>query len=348
MEISNHLLPWYYENRRPLPFRQDPTPYHIWISEIMLQQTRVAAVLPYYERFMTALPDVSSLARCPDDTLLKLWEGLGYYSRAHNLKKAAQMIVAQHGGELPADYDALLQLPGVGPYTAGAIASIAFGLQQAAVDGNVLRVFSRLYARRESVDLPAVKKELTALVKENMPEQAGDYNQAIMELGALVCLPGTPKCPLCPLQAQCQALALGIARELPQRTPKQKRTQHALTGFIVLCQDQILLQKRPDTGLLAGLWQPLLVEKKLDYYQAQAYLKSLLPQGEITMALPEGRHVFTHKVWDLQGWLCTCPQIPKGLNPSLSFVPRKLLQSQYPIPSAFQCWTDYLYPSDIL
>ena len=217
--IAPALLEWFYRNQRILPFRTDPSPYHVWLSEIMLQQTRVSAALPYYERFLAALPDIPALAACEEEKLHKLWEGLGYYSRVRNLQKAARIVCEEYGGELPADYDALRALPGIGDYTAGAIASISFGLAVPAVDGNVLRVFSRLYNDPGTITEPGVKKAFTARVMEHQPpEKAGDYNQALMELGALVCLPnGAPLCGQCPLAALCAARAAGTALELPRK-----------------------------------------------------------------------------------------------------------------------------------
>ena len=206
--IAPALLDWFYKNRRILPFREDPTPYHVWLSEVMLQQTRVSAVLPYYERFLAALPDIPALAACDEEKLHKLWEGLGYYSRVRNLQKAAKIVCDQYGGQLPADYAALRALPGIGDYTAGAIASISFGIPVPAVDGNVLRVFSRLYNDPGVITDPKVKKAFTARVMEHQPpEKAGDYNQALMELGALVCVPnGAPLCDVCPLAGLWQPL----------------------------------------------------------------------------------------------------------------------------------------------
>ena len=206
--IAPALLDWFYKNRRILPFREDPTPYHVWLSEVMLQQTRVSAVLPYYERFLAALPDIPALAACDEEKLHKLWEGLGYYSRVRNLQKAAKIVCEQYGGQLPADYAALRALPGIGDYTAGAIASISFGIPVPAVDGNVLRVFSRLYNDPGVITDPKVKKAFTARVMEHQPpEKAGDYNQALMELGALVCVPnGAPLCDVCPLAGLWQPL----------------------------------------------------------------------------------------------------------------------------------------------
>ena len=206
--IAPALLDWFYKNHRILPFREDPTPYHVWLSEVMLQQTRVSAALPYYERFLAALPDIPALAACEEEKLHKLWEGLGYYSRVRNLQKAAKIVCEQYGGQLPADYAALRALPGIGDYTAGAIASISFGIPVPAVDGNVLRVFSRLYNDPGVITDPKVKKVFTARVMEHQPpEKAGDYNQALMELGALVCVPnGAPLCDVCPLAGLWQPL----------------------------------------------------------------------------------------------------------------------------------------------
>ena len=223
--ISPALLHWFHANHRILPFRSDPTPYHVWLSEIMLQQTRVSAALPYYERFLAALPDIPALAACEEEKLHKLWEGLGYYSRVRNLQKAAKLVCAQYGGELPADYDALRALPGIGDYTAGAIASISFGLPVPAVDGNVLRVFSRLYNDDRLITDPKVKRAFTARVMEHQPPAApGDYNQALMELGALVCVPnGAPLCAQCPLAHLCAAHAAGTAVTLPRKAPAWRR-----------------------------------------------------------------------------------------------------------------------------
>ena len=252
--ISPALLNWFYANHRILPFRSDPTPYHVWLSEIMLQQTRVSAALPYYERFLAALPDIPALAACEEEKLHKLWEGLGYYSRVRNLQKAAKIVCEQYGGELPADYDALRALPGIGDYTAGAIASISFGLPVPAVDGNVLRVFSRLYNDDGLITDPKVKRAFTARVMEHQPPAApGDYNQALMELGALVCVPnGAPLCEQCPLAHLCQARAAGTALSLPRKAAPKARRIEPVTLAVVRSPAGVLLQQRPEKGLLAG------------------------------------------------------------------------------------------------
>ena len=234
----------------------------MWLSEIMLQQTRVSAALPYYERFLAALPDIPALAACEEEKLHKLWEGLGYYSRVRNLQKAARIVCEQYGGQLPADYDALRALPGIGDYTAGAVASISFGIPVPAVDGNVLRVFSRLYNDPAAVTEPAVKKAFTARVMEHQPPDApGDYNQALMELGALVCVPnGAPLCEKCPLAHLCAARAAGTALELPRKAAPKPRRLQPVTLALLESPAGFLLQQRPQKGLLAGLWQPVLWE----------------------------------------------------------------------------------------
>ena len=255
--IAPALLDWFYANRRILPFREDPTPYHVWLSEIMLQQTRVSAALPYYERFLAALPDIPALAGCEEEKLHKLWEGLGYYSRVRNLQKAAKIVCAQYGGQLPADYNALLALPGIGEYTAGAIASISFGLPVPAVDGNVLRVFARLYNDPRLVTDPQVKREFTARVMEHQPPtKAGDYNQALMELGALVCVPnGAPLCDVCPLAGLCESRHLGIQNERPVPGKKAAVTQIEVVCGVLLHEGKVFIQRRNEKDVWGGLWE---------------------------------------------------------------------------------------------
>ena len=270
--FSKELILWYEENKRSLPWRETTDPYKIWVSEIMLQQTRVEAVKGYYTRFLAALPDIPALAACEEERLHKLWEGLGYYSRVRNLQKAAKLVCAQYGGQLPADYAALRALPGIGEYTAGAIASISFGLPVPAVDGNVLRVFSRLYNDPGVITEPAVKKAFTARVMEHQPpEKAGDYNQALMELGATVCGPNRkPECGSCPCRKICLGYQHGTAEALPVKSPKRERRQEDRTVFILQCDEKYALEKRPGKGLLAGLWQFPNVTGHLDTAQALA------------------------------------------------------------------------------
>lgn len=336
--ITAPLLRWYHAHRRVLPFREDPTPYHVWVSEIMLQQTRVSAALPYYERFMAELPTVQALAACGEERLQKLWQGLGYYSRARNLQKAACIVVEEYDGELPASYEKLLRLPGIGEYTAGAIASIAFGLPHVAVDGNVLRVFSRLLACEEDITLPKTKQALAAEAQRHMPKNApSDYNQALMELGALVCLPGTPKCEGCPLREQCTGFAAGIAPTLPRKTAKPPKKQVPVCIFVVHSPRGVLLQQRPAKGLLAGLWQPPLFEGSFTKAQAQQKLEQLLPGIVLGNALPKATHVFTHRIWLLYGWQAAA-DINHAAPEGCVWVTPQMLQNQYAVPSAFAAY----------
>lgn len=335
--IAPPLLGWFYANRRSLPFRDDPTPYHIWVSEIMLQQTRMTAVLPYYERFMKTLPDIPSLAACPMETLHKLWEGLGYYSRVHNLQKAAQAVCENYGGELPGDYNTLLTLPGIGPYTAGAIASISFGLPYPAVDGNVLRVFSRLYCDDGDINDPAVKKRCTGRVMEHQPpDSPGDFNQALMEFGALVCTPRSPDCPRCPLREMCEAYSAGCAEELPKKAPKKERKVQKVTVALVRSPMGVLLEKRPEKGLLAGLWQPYTVEKECTKEEMLALLAGLGLHSRCIAPLSPAKHLFTHIEWQLSGWIFETKDTPP--------LPENLLwlngenRDAYALPSAFSAY----------
>ena len=339
--ISPALLEWFYKNRRSLPFREDPTPYHVWLSEVMLQQTRVSAVLPYYYRFLEALPDIPALAACEEEKLHKLWEGLGYYSRVRNLQKAAKLVCAQYGGQLPADYAALRALPGIGEYTAGAIASISFGLPVPAVDGNVLRVFSRLYNDPAAVTEPAVKKAFTARVMEHQPPDApGDYNQALMELGALVCVPnGAPLCEKCPLAHLCAARAAGTALELPRKAAPKPRRLQPVTLALLESPAGFLLQQRPQKGLLAGLWQPVLWEGEA--LAAGEVLARLQAMGMDTgtaapEALPAAKHIFSHIEWHMNGILLHVPaqDAPAGCV----WASREALQAEYALPGAFKSY----------
>lgn len=274
--IAAPLLQWFDANKRLLPFRQEPSAYHIWVSEIMLQQTRVAAAIPYYERFIAALPDPAALAACEPDALRKLWQGLGYYNRVNNMQKAARIVCEQYGGDLPADYDALRSLPGIGDYTAGAVASIAFGIPVPAVDGNVLRVFARLYNDDADVMAPATKKAFTVRVLDQMPKATpGPYNEALMELGALVCIPGTPHCEECPLADLCRGYAAGRADQLPVKPAPKAKGKVPVTVALIESEQGLLLQRRPARGLLAGLWQPAAWEKALTRDELTAALAGI-------------------------------------------------------------------------
>lgn len=342
------LLDWFYANRRSLPFREDPKPYHIWLSEIMLQQTRMTAVLPYYYRFLEACPDIPALAACDGEKLHKLWEGLGYYSRVRNLQKAAQVVCEQYDGQLPADYAALLKLPGIGPYTAGAIASIGFGIPVPAVDGNVLRVLSRLDDDRRCVTDPAVKKDLTARAAQLQPQDApGDFNQALMELGALVCVPnGAPLCEQCPWKDLCKARAAGTALQLPVKAKPKARRVLPIAIALVESPQGWLLHRRPENGLLAGLWEPPLWEDTT-FANAVEMQQALAKQGIDTAALltdaenmypqlPTAKHIFTHLEWHMYGWRFYAPTqtLPEGYV----WATREELEAVYTLPGAFKAY----------
>ena len=296
------LLPWYENHRRDLPWRRDRDPYHVWLSEIMLQQTRVEAVKGYYVRFLAALPDIGALAQADQEQLNKLWEGLGYYSRVRNLKKAAQVIMDTYGGVFPREHSQVLALPGIGDYTAGAICSIAFNQRTPAVDGNVLRVIARITDNDTPIDLPARKKEVQAELARIYPQEAGAFTQALMELGATLCGPNwKPRCEECPCAAFCMAHLRGTAEQLPVKSPKKGRRIEEKTVFIFSCDGRYALQKRPNRGLLAGLWQFPNCEGKLPMEQAteQAEKMGLHPRELYRQV--ERKHIFTHVEWRMNG-----------------------------------------------
>ena len=299
------LLAWYDKNKRTLPWRGTRDPYKVWVSEIMLQQTRVAAVIPYYRRWMAELPDVAALAAVEEEKLLKLWEGLGYYSRARNLKRAACVIMEQYGGQFPQHYEELLKLPGIGPYTAGAIASIAFGERVAAVDGNVLRLAARAAVLEGDIMDSKVRREMQGRMDQAVPpDRPGDFNQAMMDLGATVCLPnGAPDCGACPLSPLCAAHALGREQELPVKRRKAPRRVEEMTVFLLLHQGKTALRKRGDTGLLAGLWEFPHVPGALDEAAAGAVLASWGLSPLNWREKIEAKHIFTHVEWHMTGYL---------------------------------------------
>lgn len=341
--IGPKLVRWYEENGRSLPWRQDKDAYKIWISEIMLQQTRIEAVKPYYARFMEALPDLQALAMVEEERLLKLWEGLGYYSRARNLKKCAVTVMEQYGGQLPADYEALKKLPGIGPYTAGAIASLAYGIAVPAVDGNVLRVLSRVLSNREDISQTAVKKKMEQLLIDGMPkDKPGEFNEGIMELGETVCIPnGRPLCENCPLQTDCLAYREGVQEELPVKAPKKARRVEERTVMILLYEGAGLvgLRKRPDTGLLAGLYELPSLDGCLTAGQLET---SLAERGLKVVELREAgkaRHIFSHVEWDMTGYVVKLNSLPD--DGDLLFVAHRELKENYALPTAFRAFQKY-------
>lgn len=300
--LPSLLLPWYDAHKRELPWRTDREPYHIWISEIMLQQTRVEAVKGYYAKFLDALPDVAALAQCDDELLHKLWEGLGYYSRVRNLKKAAILIMEQYGGKFPETQEEILKLPGIGAYTAGAICSIAYGLPTPAVDGNVLRVCARLLNDPSPIDQPETKRAVTQALSEIYPEKAGEFTQALMELGATLCGPNrAPDCEHCPCQKICLAFQEDTAETLPVKSPRKGKRQEDRTVFIFRCDGCYALEKRPGKGLLAGLWQFPNVAGTLDTAQALEAAEAMGLQPREILREVERKHIFTHIQWNMKG-----------------------------------------------
>lgn len=337
-QLPSALLPWYQAGHRDLPWRADREPYHIWLSEIMLQQTRVEAVKGYYARFLAALPTVEALADCDDDALHKLWEGLGYYSRVRNLKKAAQCIQSQYGGRFPREYEAVRALPGIGDYTAGAICSIAYNLPTPAVDGNVLRLVSRLLNQDAPIDLPATKRQVNAALAEVYPAQAGDFTQALMELGATLCGPNRPPvCPECPCRSFCLGCKMGTAAALPVKSPKKEKRQEDHTVFILSCGGRYALEKRPDKGLLAGLWQFPNVSGKLDVSQAMEQVLSWGLHPEQVFRQVQRKHIFTHIQWNMTGIYLEV-QAPEG---GFSWFTPEQINQQAALPTAFRLfWED--------
>ena len=339
------LLTWYEANKRDLPWRHTKDPYRIWVSEIMLQQTRVEAVLPYYARFLNTLPTISALANADEALLLKLWEGLGYYSRVRNMQKAARTIMDTHGGRFPTTYAAILALCGIGDYTAGAIASFAFDLPYPAVDGNVLRVCARLLCYEQDVLAPLAKKELTAAVTEEVKRlPPATLNQALMELGATVCLPnGTPHCERCPLAACCAARARGMQTALPIRKKPQKRRTEEKTVLILRVADCVALQKRPGTGLLAGLFEPPSLTGKLTLAEVQEAISAMGLSPLRIAPLGEGKHVFSHLEWHMTGYeVVLDEQDAANLPPALFLVPREKIDRDFALPSAYAAYRAFM------
>ncbi len=300
--LPEALLGWYEVNKRDLPWRKDQQPYRVWVSEIMLQQTRVEAVKGYYARFLQALPTIEALAACDDDVLHKLWEGLGYYSRVRNLKKCARQILEQYGGEFPKDYDEVLKLPGIGAYTAGAICSICFGQKTPAVDGNVLRVAARLTRDETPINSPAYREQIRQQLAKIYPDRAGDFTQALMELGATVCGPNRkPDCDRCPCKGFCRSAEYGDGERYPVKTAKKPKREEALTVFILSCDGRYALEKRPDQGLLAGLWQFPNCGGTLETAEALAYLQDRGIRPKELKRQVERSHIFTHIRWQMRG-----------------------------------------------
>lgn len=337
-KFTKELIAWYDENARILPWREDVTPYRVWVSEIMLQQTRVEAVKPYFERFLKQLPTISDLAKASEDDLHKLWEGLGYYRRVINMKKAAQLCVDNYDKELPSTYEELLKLPGIGSYTAGAIASIAFQEAVPAVDGNVLRVFSRVLVSEDDILKESTKKKFQAIIQEYIPkERCSDFNQALMEIGALVCVPNAaPRCNICPLASQCIGYQSGQAHRLPNKLAKKKRRIEKKTVLLITYKNKVLLKQRPQNGLLSGLYE----FDMHDEHVKRKDVPNVLANMDIKkiVNLHKSKHIFSHIEWHMSGYLIELNSPIQGL-----WCTSSEMNEQYAIPTALKHYKEALY-----
>lgn len=343
IKIVRPLLEWFVKNARILPWREDPAPYRVWVSEIMLQQTRVEAVKPYFERFTKELPDIRALAECEEEKLLKLWEGLGYYNRVRNMQIAAKTVMEEYAGMLPADYEELLKLKGIGSYTAGAIASIAYEIPVPAVDGNVLRVISRVTGDRSDIMKQSVRTEMERELKKIMPEKkAGAFNQALMELGATVCLPnGAPLCEKCPWQEFCEARLKDCWQEIPVKSKAKARRIEEKTVFIIRDGEKIVLHKRPAKGLLAGLYEFPNTSGYLTEEEALQWVKEQKLSPIRIQRLEPAKHIFSHVEWHMNGFMIRVDELTEDRSGML-FVDVKDSEENYPIPAAFGAYTKYM------
>lgn len=346
-KLITSLLQWYDKEKRVLPWRENKDPYHIWISEIMLQQTRVEAVKPYYYRFLNAFKTVSDLADATDEQLLKYWEGLGYYSRVRNMKKAAVIIKNQYQGVMPRSYRELLALPGIGSYTAGAIASIAYGEAVPAVDGNVLRILSRVRMDERNISKQATRKDIEQELLPCLPgERTGDFNQALMDLGAMVCVPvGLPHCESCPLEKSCLAHRNACEPEFPQKDRKKPRKIEKYTVLILKDGRSLAVRKRKEKGLLAGMYEFPMFEGYLNRDEVVKKLKMMGLEAIRIKMLEKSKHVFTHKEWHMLGYAVYVDELAKmegEYSEELLFIQPEETKDKYPIPSAFRAYARYI------
>ncbi|MGF7011066.1 A/G-specific adenine glycosylase [Lachnospiraceae bacterium PF1-22] len=339
-EIGKPVVTWYRENSRDLPWRRTKEPYRIWLSEIMLQQTRVEAVKEYYRRFLEALPHIHDLAQATDEELLKLWEGLGYYNRARNLRKAAQVIDSQYEGQFPADYDQIRELPGIGSYTAGAISAIAFDKAYPAVDGNVLRVVARLICLEGDIKKASTKTYVERLLKPVIPEKAAsDFNQGLIELGATICGPNKePQCQICPLATYCEAYQTGAVAVYPKVGKKKERRLEKRTVFLIRDSERVAITKREEKGLLAGMYEFPSVDGKLTRKDVLHYLEGQGLEVLKIKKLPEAKHIFSHVEWEMTGY--EVKVAPVSRKNDYLFLTKKEIQDNYPLPSAFAFYRD--------
>lgn len=349
--IVDNLLSWFDENKRSLPWRDNPEPYYVWVSEIMLQQTRVEAVKGYFDRFIQELPTLEALANAEEERLLKLWEGLGYYNRVRNLNKAARIIMEEYHGVIPKDYKVLMKLPGIGSYTAGAIASIAYNERVPAVDGNVLRITKRLQADCSDISKQQVVKEVEKQMQDIIPKRAGDFNQALMDLGATICIPnGRPLCEKCPVREHCQGFKKDVCMLLPVKPSKKPRKIEDRTVVLLEYDNKLALHRRGKKGLLAGLWELPNIESRLTIEEVEERLEEFGVREFDLQLLGRAKHIFSHIEWNMLGyhviiktWNTQRKQKPL-MRENGSFLPmpedytwvdRRELTNTYALPSAF-------------
>lgn len=334
---TNKIVNWYQENKRSLPWREAPTPYHVWISEIMLQQTRIEAVKNYYVRFITEIPDIETLANISEEKLLKLWEGLGYYTRARNLKKAAIKIMNDYQGIFPTAYVEILKLPGIGEYTASAISSICFKDPQVTIDGNVLRVYTRVNDDYRPINEAKTKKNIHDELLKIVPKESGDFNQGLMEIGETICLPnGTPKCEICPLKDICQARMNRTFYDLPVKSPKKEKSTEVYTILLYRYQDKYAIYKRTTESLLNNLWafptiyQISTIKKLKDYLNKENISYQTIQPGITNI------HIFTHKKWKMNSYIIELKTIDNLEN--YQFMSVSEIKNTYCVPTAYKAF----------
>ena len=342
-EMVSPIVTWFQKNKRDLPWRNHPDAYRVWVSEIMLQQTRVEAVKPYYERFLRELPTVKDLAEAKEDQLLKLWEGLGYYNRVRNMQKAAQQIMIDYQGQFPDTFEEIRSLKGIGNYTAGAISAFAFGLPKPAVDGNVLRVISRLMGSREDIMKQSVRSKIEEKLEHVIPEgAASDFDQGLIELGALVCVPnGEPKCTECPVAHLCEARKQGMIAEIPVKSKGKARKMEDKTVLIFKDGEKLAIQKRPSKGLLAGLYEFPNQEGHLTMEEVTAYSKKIGLMPVRIKKLEDAKHIFSHIEWHMSGYEIVVDELEKTNEKAFLFIHPEEIEKKYSIPSAFEAYTRY-------
>ena len=342
-EMAEPLMAWYRNHKRDLPWRKNPDAYRVWVSEIMLQQTRVEAVKSYYERFLRELPTVEALARAEEDTLLKLWEGLGYYNRVRNMQKAAQQIMIDYHGRFPDTYEEIRSLKGIGNYTAGAISAFAFGIPKPAVDGNVLRVVSRLTGSREDIMKQSVRKKIEEALEKVIPaDGASDFNQGLIELGAIVCVPnGEPKCGECPVAHLCEARKQGTACEIPVKSKGKARKMEKRTVLLFKDGQRLAIQKRPSKGLLAGLYEFPNEPGHMTMKEVTEYSKSIGLMPIRVKKLDTAKHIFSHIEWHMTGYEVMVDELEKTNQKDFLFIHPEEIEKKYSMPSAFEKYTRY-------